>query len=408
MAVTIKQKLRKTANRAKKKTAELYSRLNTTRLPFTDDIAKAAVKLCISAAAVLAVCAFVLSGAELSPSAIARGYKDKRVLSNAVGEGYPVQITGSHAVSAEAMPYGTAVLTDSVYTVLDFQGREVSSQAHYMASPVMDTVGRYSLLFDRGNTSYQLKTLSGNICSGRTEDSIICGTLSRSGSFGLVTNCDTAYSRVYVFAKSGKALQIFKSNIYHISDIAISPSGSLLAMCGVTTENGILKSAVIIRRIGSNHTLREYTFDKTLIFAVEFTGDGSLMAVGDDMAARLAVHEDKKTVSSYADRTLLGYDISPNGCLALVLSQHSDGRNAGIRVVKPSGEATDVLSTALTSPYVELTNNRLNLIGQSHFYSYSLSGKLIKEADIPGDSQSIVTSGGHLIIKGITSVSEIQ
>lgn len=408
MAVTIKQKFRKTVNKANKKIAEWYSRFNTTRLPFTDDIVKAAIKLCISGAAVLAVCAFVISGGDFSPSAVVRGYKDKRVLSNAVGEGYPIQINGNRAISAEAVPYGTAILTDSVYTVLNLNGQEVTSQAHYMATPVMDTVGRYSLLFDRGNTSYQLKTISGNICSGRTDDSIICGTLSRSGSFALVTNCDTAYSRIYVFSKAGKALQIFKSNTYHISDIAISPSGNLLAMCGVTTENGILKSVVIIRRVGANATLREYSFDKTLVFAVEFAGDGSVIAVGDDTSARLAVHEDKKAVTRYADHTLLSYDISPNGSLALVLSQHSDGRNAGIRVMKPSGEATEVLSTTLNSPYVELTNNRINLISQSHFYSYTLGGKPVKEAEIPGDSQSVVTSGEHIIVKGVTSVSEIQ
>ncbi len=384
----------------------ILNRINAFRLPVNENLFQTIVKLTVTTAAVAAIAFVCLSDADISVRGIIRGYRDKSVLSHAAGQGYPAELNGSRSIDAETVSHGTAVLTDTAYTVYDVKGRELISQPHYMASPAMKTADRYTLLFDRRGTAYALKTLSGSVCSGTTDHTIVAGAVSRSGRFALVTNYDTAHSYVNVFTKNGKSLHKWKSGSYHISDISISPSGHTVAMCGVTTQDGKLKSVVIIQKVGGSANLREYTFEDTLLFAVRFTSDSSVTAIGDDKAVRLRVNEEKAQVYSYAGRTLTGFDVSDNGNLALAFSAHSDGQNTGVVVLNTACEEVANLSTALISPDMELTNSRINLISQSRFYSYNLDGKLMASADIPADSQSVLTSGDKILIRGITTISE--
>lgn len=383
--------------------------VNTFSLPFRDITRKTAGKIAITAAALASVVVLIAAGADLSPAAIAQGAKDKRALAGASGEGYPLDMDGSRAISAAGIANGTALLTNTNYIVLDGDGREVISEAHYMASPVMKTADRYTLLFDRRATSYTLKTLSGSICSGKTDHAIITGAVSRSGRFAVVTQHDTANSYVSVYSKSGSVLHKWKSSTYHISDITINPSGSQIAMCGVTTtDDGQLKSCVIIQKVGGSQNLREYVFDGTLIFSVQFTDSDNVTAIGDDMAARVAANTERKLTYRYDDRTLTGFAVSDNGNLALALSAHSDGQNTTVTVLNTAFHEVVTLETALDSPYIELTNSRINLIGASEFYSYTLGGKSVKTAEIPADSESVLTSEGKVLIKGISTITKVD
>lgn len=402
----VKKKLRQTQRVLTRGAGRILNKINTFRLPVNENLFQTAVKLTVTAAAIAAVAFVCISDADISPSGTVRGFRDKRVLSHSSGQGYPAEINGSRSIEADAVSHGTAVLTDTSYTVYDIKGRELISQTHYMASPTMKTADRYTLLFDRMGTAYTLRTLSGSVCTGETDHAIVAGAVSRSGRFAFVTNYDTAHSYVHVFSKNGKSLHKWKSGSYHITDISISPSGHTVAMCGVTTENGQLKSTVIIQKVGGNANLREYTFDGTLLVAVQFTGDGSVAAIGDDKAVRLRVNEEKTQIYSYAGRTLTGYDTSDNGQLALTFS--SDGQNTSAVVINAACEEIANVATDLISPYMELTNSRINLISQSRFYSYNFSGKLMAFADIPADSQSVLTSGGKALIRGITTISEVS
>ena len=390
-------------------TVKMTNTVNTFELPFDDIVRKTAGKIAITAAALVSVVALIAAGADLSPAAIAQGAKDKRALSGASGEGYPLDINGSRAITADGIANGTALLTNSNYIVLDGDGREVISEAHYMASPVMKTADRYTLLFDRRGNSYTLKTLSGSICSGKTDNAIITGAVSRAGRFAVVTQYDTANSYVYVFSKSGSVLHKWKSSAYHISDVTVNPSGSLIAMCGVTTtDDGQLKSSVIFQKVGGSKNLREYVFDGTLMFSVQFADSDNVIAVGDDTAARVTANYERELTYPYGGRTLTGFDISDNGSLALALSAHSDGQNSTVTVLNASFHEVVTVETSLDSPYVELTNSRINLLGASEFHSYNLSGKPVKTVEIPADSESVLTSEGKVLVKGISTITKVD
>ncbi len=369
---------------------------------------KTLVKLIFASLALFSFIFLIVSRADLSPSAIVSGVRDKKILSQADGEGYPVEVEGNRSIAIESISNGTAVLTDTNYMVFNDKGQEVVSYAHYMASPAMKTAGRYTLIYDEGNMSYSLKTLSSSILTKKSENSILAADLSRTGRFVLVTNHDTAFSEVSVYSKSGDLLHQWRSSNYHITAAAISESGSHIAMCGVTTENGEMKSCVIIQKVGGDKNLQEYTFGDTLMIAVRFSDSDNVTAVGDNICVQLGVNSEKQTKYDYSGSTLTDFDWDSNGNIALVISQYTDGRNCDIAVLNKKGEKIIGVSTQLTSPCVELTSSRINLVAESRFYSYNYDGRLVEEAEVPADSQESVTSGGKTLVRGVTMITDVE
>ena len=364
-------------------------------------------KAAIAAAAAMLLLALPVLGADLSPSGIVRGFKDKQALSRAEGTGYPVTVSGSRTLELGVLNHGTAVLTDTSYSVYDAKGRKVVDEAHYLATPAMKTARRYTLLFDRSGTAYSLRTLSGVACRGETGNSIVAGALSESGVFGFVTCHESAHSYVVIYNRNGKVIHKWRSEKYHISDIAISPSGRTLAVCGFHTENGKMQSVVIVQKTGGDSNLYEYSFDDTLLFSLRFWDEKSAVVFGDGQMARVWCHTDKRLSYPYGGRELTNYDVSDEGRVALVFA-NPEGGNAGVVVLDRSLEEVSSFETGLQTPSVELTDSRVQLMALSRFCSYGLDGTLQKTADIPADSQSVVQSCGRTLIRGIKTVTALD
>ena len=377
------------------------------RFPGNDQMKLIAKGAVISAAAV-ALLTLMIAGADLRPSAVISGFRDKYAFLHASGQGFPAEISGTRTIKASPLTKGTALLTDTTFTVYDGKGREVVSDSHSFASPAMEPAGVYSLLFDRMGKDYLIRSVSSVISVGTAEDSIICADVSASGHFVLVTNSETTNAKVIAFSPDGKAVHKWKSVEYKISDVAICPSGKYIALSGFSVRNGELISTLIVQKVGAKENLKEFTFEDTLIIDVEFDGNSRVVVIGDDMAATLDVKYESNTGYSYDDRTLNSYDIAANGDIALVFSNNSDGRNASVVVLDDHCREIASINTELTSPYVDIDRGRINLLCQSAVSSYNYKGSLLKQAEVPADCQEIFSSQGRLLAKGFMYLTEVE
>lgn len=375
------------------------------RFPGNDRMKLIAKGTVISAAAV-ALLTMMIVGADLRPSAVINGFRDKYAFLHASGQGFPAEISGTRTIKASPVTNGTALLTDTTFTVYDGKGREVVSDSHSFASPAMETAGVYSLLYDRMGKDYSIRSVSTVISGGTAEDSIICADVSACGRFVLVTNSETTNAKVIVFSPDGKAEHKWKSVEYKISDVAICPSGKYIALSGVSVKNGELVSTVIVQKVGAKENLKEFTFEDTLVIDVKFDGNSRILVIGDDMAATLDVKNDSNAGYSYDERILNSYDIGDNGDIALVFSNNSDGRNASVVVLDDRCREIADINTEMTSPYVDIDRGRISLLSQSTVCTYNYKGSLLKQTEVPADCQEIISSQGKLLAKGVMYLTE--
>ena len=366
-----------------------------------------ALKGLSAVAALLSLLMLVIAGADFRPSAILRGAKNKYAFTHASGDGFPVELSGGRILGVSGVTKGIAVLTSSRCTVYDGKGREVTVANHMFSSPAMKSADSYVLLYDSMGKDYVLRTLSGVMCKGTADNSILCADVSRSGNFAFVTTSETNNVRLVVCSSDGSVLHKWKSVTYKIADVALSPSGKYVAVCGYSTRDGVLYSTVVIQQVGGHANLREYSFENTLIADIQFDGNTHVAAVGDDLAAYLSVKNEQKKVYGYGGRILNCYDLNQDGDMALVLSEYSDGRNATVTVINDECTEKSVIATSMTSPYVDLDDGRINLLFQSEVCCYNFKGELLEQKTVEADCQSIVTSGGRLLARGVMYLNDI-
>ena len=404
----LKEKVRSKADGLRQKTGRLINDPRGVRGLPGNDAVKLAVKGAAAAAAVAAVLMMIIAGADLRPSAVMEGIKDKQLFAHASGEGFPVDISGSRIIKIGCVTKGTAVLTDTTYTIYDRKGRSVISDNHRLSSPSMVTAGHYALLFDRMGMDFTVRTLSGVRCKGSTEASIICADICSSGRFVLVTQSETTNGLVIVYSPDGREEYRWKSVDNKIADVSISPSGRYIALSGVSAQNGTLVSTVIVQKVGAKKNVREFTLEDTLVIDIAFIDNARIAAVGDDSAAYFDINSGKTDLYPYNDRTLNCYDFSENGDMALVFSQNSDGRNSSVTVIDRNCQEKASIATAMTSPYVSLKDGRIHLLSKNVVSSYHYSGKLIRTAEVPADCHEIFFSQGKLLANGVMYIKEVE
>lgn len=409
MADNLKARIGSKAGAVRKKAGKAVRASGIMRfLPGSDEL-KLIVKGVAAVAALLSLLLLVITGADLRPSALLHGFRDKRAYTHASGEGFPVDIPGGRIFTVSTLSRGTAMLTRTKCMVLDGRGRRVMSENHSLASPAMESDGRYILLYDSLGQDYTVRTVSEEIYKGETDASIICADISRSGRYAFVTKSETNNAKLMVCSPDGKVLHKWKSVNYKISDVSLSPSGKYVALCGLSANDGVLESTVILQKVGGKENLKEFKFQNTLIADIAFDGDSRIVAVGDDLAAYISLHDDKNNkIYGYDGRSLNSYDISSEGELAMVFSDHSDGRNASVVVIDHDGRERAHIDTDLTSPYVDLEDGRINLLCNSEVVSYNFKGKLLGKAEVQADCQSVLTSQGRLLARGVMYLSEIE
>ena len=378
-----------------------------TRFSIRSSTVMLTVKGTVVVAAIFSLLLLVLVSADLRPSAIVQGAKNKYAFVHASGEGFPVEIPGGRILDVSKVKNGTAVLTAARCTVYDKKGREVTAANHMLSSPAMESAGGYILLHESLGRDYSLRAISGECCKGETENSIVCADVSESGVFAFVTTSDTNNARLVVYSFDGNVIHRWKSVNYNISDVAVSPSGKYVAVCGFSTQNGALVSTVIVQQVGGRENLKEMSVEGTMIVDIEFRGNNKIVAVGDDLAAYLSVKNDDNSIYGYDDRILNCYNLSDDGDLALVFSEYSDGRNSSVVVIDEKCREKANIATSMTSPYVDLDDGRINLLYQSEVTSYNYKGKLLFNSDVQADCKTIFTSGERLLARGVMYLNEV-
>ena len=377
------------------------------RISVSSNIVMLAVKGTVVMAAMFSLLMLVFVRADLRPTAIMQGAKNKYAFSHASGVGFPVEIPSGKIIEVSEVTKGTAVLTSTRCTVYDAKGREVSTANHMLPSPAMKSAGGYILLYGSLGKDYMLRTLSAVSCKGEMTDSIVCADVSESGEFAFVTTSETNNARLVVCSPEGKVIHKWKSVNYKIADVALSPSGKYVALCGYSTQNGVLVSTVIVQQVGGRENLKEMSVEGTLIVDIQFNGNASVVAVGDELVTFLSVKNDQKFIYGYNDKVLNCYDISEDGELALVFSDHSDGRNASVVVIDDKCREKARIETAMTAPKVDLADGRIHLLYQSEVSRYDFKGNLLSHSDVEADCQTIFTSSGKLLARGIMYLDEI-
>lgn len=230
---------------------------------------------------------------------------------------------------------GLAVAGNNSVTVFTAGGRQTVSKSILYQNPTAVGSGKYLLVYDLGGNEYSLYNSYTCIHSGKTEAPIRSVSMSDSGMYAIVTQTERNPSVVELFNSDFELINRYPYHGY-VSEVAIHPKGSYLAVPVSEHQNGALETWVRIYRPGEGELFAEARLGNSLGYRCSFT-DGGLVAVfcGDGIYYT-SVRGKIEAQSLFEGDQPVAFDMNREGC-AIVLKKNKNSFKKYVILFDKSG-----------------------------------------------------------------------
>ena len=198
------------------------------------------------------------------------------------GSGYPVDAPGGKSKGMYSLDGLLCISNDTDLMMYNSKGAEVFAVKHQMADPQVSISNKMLLMFDQGAKSFALYQSNVPVTYGETDHVIYTGTVSDKGLFALATRSEDYLSQVTVFDRNKAVKYTWNYSDKVITSVALSPSGNKLAVSGLYTEDGIIKSQLLLYNNGDLVDSRD--FDDEILCSIVFVGESEIRGVSDQGA----------------------------------------------------------------------------------------------------------------------------
>jgi hypothetical protein len=209
----------------------------------------------------------------------------------------------------------------------------------------------------------------------------------------------------------------FSSRTRYLNACAVSEGGDYLALATLGEENSVYRSSVRILR--TDETLNDLDEDGSsavqvdlgnqIIFDLDFLDRTHLCAIGQDNVTFFDVEGNITTRVALSGQTVLDYEFSADGFMALALERNVAGSGKRIQILDRTGEllgattpegalrdvsVKDEYVAVLTDRYLQICNRRLKLFYRTEEL-HDATGVLVRD---DGTALLLSNSSAHLYI----------
>ena len=295
-----------------------------------------------------------------------------------------------------------AVVGSAGVRLYDGSGNALFRDTTSYKTPVLLTGERYMLLYDEGGRDYSVMTTLARVFSGTTDGDILCGAVSDSGNFAIVSRTPEAHYAIDVFDASMKNIERIYRDSY-VTGVAFDGAGDTLAVLSVKSENWTLTSEIVFFRIGTEEAKSFSLGDRLPIRCHSMAGGG--WAVVCDNAV-LVLSGDAKLLAEYplSMMTLSQFHISDR-LIGLVCSENVLGNTNRIIVLNEDGECvihttverkiSGIYASDVHDAVYLQYDNSVERVAADGVKSVSFTGNLIQVCEFSGDAVLCFPGGAY-------------
>ena len=329
------------------------------------------------------------------------------VLGNA-GNGYPVNLIGTEVKSGNfAVNQGhVAYASDTSFVTLNSTGSEVANVQLRYSKPVMKSSGNRFLTYGIGTTGYQIQDFDGMLYSGEAEGAIYTADISSNGVYGIVTEGSGYLSVLYVFNSNNNRIYKYSFSEYYINSISLNSDGSGCVACGITSDNGAVKTGVYVLDFTKEEPVSQYSINGDTIVDSDYLNDNRIVLVGQSSSYVIKRGEEKYVTVEYDSKTLANYCFNPDtNSFALALSKSGDGRSCAIEIYNDNGEKTSSIDTDYGAESISLYKGTVAILDGNTAYGLNSEGTQLYSCDTgTGSKRLILTSDNTAYVLSVNQV----
>ncbi|MGN0490278.1 DUF5711 family protein [Ruminococcus sp.] len=370
-----------------------------------DSVKKILIGVCIALAAGLIVFAFA-NRDNLTWDNISNWWTYD-VLGNA-GNGYPVNLVGTEVRSGNfAVNQGhVAYASDTSFVTLNSTGSEVANVQLRYSKPVMKSSGNRFLTYGIGTTGYQIQDFDGMLYSGEAEGAIYTADITSNGVYGIITEGSGYLSVLYVFNSNNNRIYKYSFSEYYINSITLNSDGSGCVVCGITSDNGAVKTGVYVLDFTKEEPVSQYSINGDTIVDSDYLNDNRVVLVGQSSSYIIKRGEENYVTVKYDSKTLANYCFNPDtNSFALALSKSGDGRSCVIEIYNDNGEKTSSIDTDYGAESISLYKGTVAILDGNTAYGFNSEGTQLYSCDTgTGSKRLILTSDNTAYVLSVNQV----
>lgn len=303
------------------------------------------------------------------------------------GSGYPIEAPGGKSKGMYELSGLLTVVNDTDLMMYNGSGAKTFSAKHHMADPQLQIRDDMLLIFDQGSKSYALYQKNQPLVDSQTDYIIYTGDVSSRGTFALATRSADYLSKITVYDKSNKELYSWNYSDKVVSSMAISPSGNKLAVCGIFTEDGTIKSQLLIYNNGELVDSR--IFDDAVICSLIFVGESEIRGITDKTAFLISDKGKLMGEFDYKSKPLAAFCNTVKSTVILLGDYKQDG---GYELISLNSSMNKQCSTSIKGNIHTIKNDANN--------AYILAGKNYYQIDL--------FDGNHLVEEESEYIYDLQ
>lgn len=211
--------------------------------------------------------------------------------SAAVGVYADITYDGMYSPSFSMFRGRVAVASKNGLTLYSSSGSTELEDSSSFSKPRLDCGDKYALVYDADGTAYCLYTTVTRVFSGKTDEKIEDGCVSRDGHYALMTRSKDAKFAVTVYGSDFRSLTKYYKDSY-VLDIALDGEGREIAIVSANVSAAGAFCEVMLGRVGTEESTAielyglmpisaEYADDGTLFLLC----DGAVVAISDGKIA---------------------------------------------------------------------------------------------------------------------------
>ena len=311
---------------------------------------------------------------------------------------YPISVSGSETLSV--VPFNSYYfhLTDTHISAYSSGGKVLFSEAHGFEKPILCTSKGRALLYNQGGKHFLIYDLRGQKSSNETTNEIICGAMSDSGKFAIVTYSDSYASAVTVYNKSLKSIYEWYSAEETINNIAISSNGRKIAVSTFNSSSGVFNSKVNIINFKSATPEHTVKYEKEIVYGLK-TGNKSNFSVIKSNGIDCVKWFNYKTEAYSDDYDILYYRDTGSKNVA-VFNRESDRTDNKIVIFSKHGNIKNTVNYKGIINDIQVKGSNIYCINDSSVIVLDLKGNVKFTADygFGGKGISVVSANVVAVI----------
>ena len=330
------------------------------------------------------------------------------VLGNA-GNGYPVDIVGAEVASGNfSVNQGhVAYASDTSFITLNSTGSEIANIQHRYSKPVLKSEGNRFLTYGIGTSGYQLQNFDSMLYSGEAEGAIYTGDIAQNGVYGIVTEGSGYPSILYVFNSNNNRIFKYSFSEYYINSIALNNDGTGGVACGISTDNGALKTGVYVLDFSKEEPVSTYTIENDTVVDCSYITSDKAVLVGQSASYIVKGGDEEYKKVDYEGKALANYCFNKDtSAFALALSKSGDGRSCVLEIYNDNGDNTSSVDTNYGAESMSLYKGTIAVLDGNTAYGFNSDGNQLYACNTGTGSKRIILTSDNTAY--VLSVNQIR